>query len=118
MLEFIKETIIWIFALYGFIEVIKSIKYAHTYANLKSDKMYFILAVKNQEDKIEGTVRSLLFRILYGKEDLINNVIIADLNSSDKTLEIAEKLEREYENVIAIDWKECKELIENINDIK
>ncbi len=116
MLEFIKETIIWIFALYGFIEVIKTIKYAHTYANFKADKMYFILAVKNQEDKIEGVVRSILFRILYGKEEIISNIIIADLNSSDDTLKIATKLEKEYENVIAVDWKECNELIQNIND--
>lgn len=112
MVEFIKETLLWILALYGFIEIIKTIKYSFTYANIKSDKMYFILAVKNQEDKIEGTLRSILFRILYGKEEIIKNIIIADLDSNDDTLKIATKLEKEYDNVTAVKWKECKEIIE------
>lgn len=114
--DFIKEAILWMFALYGFIEIVKTLKYAYTYTNVKSDKMYFILAVKNQEDKIEGVLRSILFRILYGKEEIIKNVIIADLDSTDQTLNIATKLEKEYENVIAVNWKECKELIESINE--
>lgn len=112
MVDFIKEMLLWVFALYGFIEIIKTIKYAFTYANVKSDKMYFILAVKNQEDKIEGTLRSILFRILYGKEEIIKNIIIADLDSNDDTFKIATKLEKEYDNITAVKWKECKEIIE------
>lgn len=116
MVDFLKEAFLWIFALYGFIEIIKTIKQSITYTNLKSDKIYFILAVKNQENKIEGVVRSILFRILYGKEETIKNLIIADLNSTDATFEIATKLESEYENIKAVKWEECKEIIENLNE--
>ncbi len=115
MVDFIKEAVLWIFAIYGFIEIIKTIKQSIAYTNLKTDKIYFILAVKNQENKIEGIVRSILFRILYGKEETIKNLIIADLNSTDDTFQIATKLENEYDNVKVVKWEECKEIFEDID---
>ena len=115
MLDFFKESIFWLFAIYGFIEIVKTIKYSITYAKFKNDKMYFILAMKNQENKVEGIVRSILFRILYGKEETIKNLIIVDLNSIDNTFEIATKLEKEYDNIKVVKWEECKELLEDIN---
>ena len=88
MLDFITNAVIWVLALYGLIEIIKNIYYICTCTNLESDGIYFIIAVKNQEEKIEGFMRSILFRILYGKEECIKNVIITDLGSTDKTKEI------------------------------
>ena len=85
MLDFITNGIIWTLALYGLIEIIKTIYYICTCTNLESDGIYFIVAVKNQEEKIEGFMRSILFRILYGKEECVKNVIVADLGSTDKT---------------------------------
>lgn len=67
MMNFILSVIIWTLALYGLIEIIKNIYYIYTTTNLKSNGIYLILAVKNQQDKIEGFLRTVLFRIIYRK---------------------------------------------------
>ena len=115
MLDFILSTIFWTLALYGLFEIIKNIIYINTYTKFKSDGIYLIIAVKNQEEKIEGFLRSVLFKILYGKEDYLKNIIVADLKSTDKTKEIAKKISEEYECLKVLNWKECKEIIENID---
>ena len=114
MLDFITNGIIWTFAIYGLIEIIKTIYYVFTYTKLESDGIYFIIAVKNEEEKIEGLLRSILFRILYGKEEYIKNVIVTDLGSTDNTKEIIEKLSKDYNNINLLDWKTCKDLIDDI----
>lgn len=70
--------------------------------------------MKNQEEKIEGFIRSILFRLLYGKERAINNVIIADLNSEDQTNEILNNLAKDYGCIRVSSWNECKEIIEKM----
>lgn len=107
--------IIWTFALYGLFEIIKNIIYICTYTRLNSNGMYFIITVKNQEEKIEYFLRNLLFRIIYGKEE-IKNVFVVDLNSKDNTKRIVETLSNEYEQIKVLNWKECKELMENIRE--
>ena len=90
--NFIINSVLWTFALYGLFELIKQIIYMCTYTNLKEDGIYVIIAVKNQEEKIEGFLRSIMFKILYGKEEEIKDIIVTDLNSKDKTKEIIEKI--------------------------
>lgn len=114
--EFILNSILWTLALYGAFEIIKSIINIYTYTNLKSDGIYVIVAVKNQENKIEGFLRNFLFRIIYGKEENINDIIIADLDSTDETVQILKRLSTEYEGLKVTNWRECKEIIENINE--
>lgn len=115
-MEFILNTIFWTLALYGLFEIIKNIIYLSTYTNFKSDGIYVIIAVKNQEEKIEGFLRSTLFKILYGREDYLKNIIVADLKSQDKTKEIAKKLSDEYECLKVISWKECRDIIDNVDE--
>ena len=116
-MEFIAHTIFWTLALYGLFEIIKNIIYITTYTKFKSDGIHFIIAVKNQEEEIEGFIRSTLFKVLYEKEDYLKNIIVADLESTDKTKTIAKKLEKEYDCLKVTNWKECKDIIDNINDI-
>lgn len=116
MWEFIINAIIWTLALYGLIEIIKTIIYVYSYTNLKSDGIYIVVAVKNQENQIEGFMRSILFRLLYGKEEYIKNIIVADLDSNDNTLGILKRLQKEYDNIKISDWKSCREIIENIKE--
>lgn len=115
--EFILNAILWTLALYGAFEIIKTIINIYTYTNLKSDGIYVIIAVKNQENKIEGFLRNFLFRIIYGKEESIKDIIIADLDSTDETVEILNKLARDYEGLKVTNWRECKEVIESIKDV-
>ena len=116
MLEFILSTIFWTLAFYGLFELVKNIIYICTYTKLKSDGIYVIIAVKNQEDKIEGFLRSILFKILYGREEELKNVIVADLESKDDTKTIAKKLSKDYECLKVLNWKETKELMDNIDE--
>ena len=90
-MEFVLNTIFWTLALYGLFEIIKNIIYISTYTKMKSDGIYLIIAVKNQEEKIEGFLRSIIFKILYGKEDWIKNIIVDDLKSDDSTIEIGQE---------------------------
>ena len=73
MLEFVLSTIFWTLAIYGLFEVIKNIIYISRFTKFKSDGIYVIIAVKNQEEKIEGFLRSILFKILYGREDYFSS---------------------------------------------
>ena len=114
-METFISIIIWTLALYGLFEIIKNIIYICTYTHLNSNGMYFIIAVKNQEEKIECFLRNLLFRIIYGREE-VKNILVVDLNSKDNTKKIVENLSKEYEQINLLTWKECKELIENIEE--
>ena len=115
-MEAVISIIIWTLALYGLFEIIKNIIYICTYTHLNSNGMYFIIAVKNQEDKIECFLRNLIYRFVYGKEE-IQNILIVDLNSKDNTKKIVENLSKEYGQINLLSWKECNEVIENIEDI-
>ena len=110
--NFIINSVLWTFALYGLFELIKQIIYMCTYTNLKEDGIYVIIAAKNQEEKIEGFLRSIMFKILYGKEEEIKDIIVTDLSSKDKTKEIIEKMAKDYEYLKVSNWKECKDIID------
>ncbi len=117
MMNFIINTILWILALYGLIEIIKNIIYICSYTKLTSDGIYVIIAVKNQESKIEGFLRGILFRLIYGKEEYIKDIIVTDLDSKDNTLQILNKLQKDYNCIKVSNWKECEELINNITSV-
>ena len=114
MANFIFQTIFWVLALYGLIEILKNIYYIMVHTNLKADGIYLIIATKNQENKIEGFLRTVLFRFIYGKEELIKDIIITDLGSKDNTKEIINRLNIEYDCIKYTNWKDCKNLIDNI----
>lgn len=114
-METFISIVIWTLALYGLFEIIKNIIYICTYTKLNSKGIYLIITVKDQEEKIECFLRNLLFRIIYGKEE-IKNILVVDLNSKDNTKKIVENLSNEYEQIKLLSWKECKELMENIKE--
>lgn len=115
-MEFLLNIIFWTLALYGLFEIIKNIIYLKIYTNFQSDGIYLIIAVKNQEEKIEGFLRSSLFKLLYGRDEYLKNIIVADLKSTDKTKEIAKKLAKEYDCLEILSWKECKDIIDSVDD--
>lgn len=110
MKDFILNCLLWVCALYGFIEIIKTCFYIYSCNKIKTDGLNIIVTVKNQEDKIEGFLRSLNFRLLYGKEDYVENIIVLDLNSNDNTKKIIDNLSDELPNIKLINWSEFEEL--------
>ena len=115
-MEFILNVIFWTLALYGLFEIIKNIIYINTYTRFRTDGIYVIIATKNQEERVEGFLRTVLFKIFYGKEDDLKNIIVTDLKSTDKTKEIIKKLSKEYDCLRVLNWKECKDIIDNVNE--
>ena len=118
MFEFIINGIFWVLAIYGLWELMRNIIYTYTYTNLKPDGIYCIIAVKNQEKKIEGFIRSFLFKLIYGKEENLKDVIMVDLNSKDETKKILDKLGKDYDDIKVSNWKDCKDIIDRIDEVK
>ena len=115
MSEIIINGIFWVLAIYGLIEIVKTIINSFTYTNLRTDGIYIIIATKDQEERIEGFIRSFLYKLSYGKGSIPANIIITDLDSTDKTDEILSKLKLEYKNLKVVNWEKCKELIDSVN---
>ena len=115
-MEIVIKVIVWTLAFYGLFDIIKEIINITIHTHLNSDGIYLIIGVKNQEDDIEGILRSVIFKILYGKEEQIKDIIITDLNSKDTTKEIIQKLRKEYICVKPLICKECKEIIDVVYD--
>lgn len=115
MFGFIINCVIWTFAFYGFFEFIKTLINLYTYTNLKSDGIYLIVAVKNQENKIEMFLRSLIFKLLYSNDNYISKIIVTDLDSTDNTKKILNLLQNDYDFIKIANWKECKDIIDNVN---
>ena len=114
MIDFITNCLLWTFAFYGIFEFIRMLINLYTYTNLKSDGIYLIVAVKNQENRIEMFIRSLLFRFLYGSENYVSKIIVTDLDSTDNTKKILNLLQKDYEFIKITNWKECKDIIDNV----
>ena len=114
MLEFVLSTIFWTLAIYGLFEVIKNIIYISRFTKFKSDGIHVIIAVKNQEEKIEGFLRSVIFRILYGKEEYLKKIIVTDLDSVDNTKSILEKFSNDYSEIKLVDWEDCKKQLDSL----
>ena len=55
---------------------------------------------------------------MYGKEEYIKDIIVADLGSIDKTKDIINKMSLDYDCVKTTNWKECKEIIDNIEAVE
>ena len=118
MANFIFSVLLWTFALYGLFHFVISIFRTYYKFRLSANGIYVFIAVKNQENKIEGFLRTILFKILYGEEDNVDNVFVIDLNSTDKTADILDMLSSDYDCIKFTDVKHCKEILDNISQTK
>jgi len=116
MIDIILNTLVYILAIYGLIEIIKTVIYIMKFTNLNENGIYIIIGVKNQENKIEGILRSILFKIMYGKEDVIKKVILTDLDSTDNTLQKLKNFKSQDESVKVTTWKECKNIMDMVDE--
>lgn len=109
MLNFILNAIFWTLALYGASELVNKI--IHIYNKSEMDNMYVIVAVKDGEKNIECLLRSTLTELLYDNK----KIMVVDLNSTDGTEEILNKMEKDNENIRVMKWNECKEILDQIS---
>lgn len=114
-MNFILNSMVWILAIYGLFEIIKTIIGIVTYTKISNSGLHVIIATKNQEKCVEPFLRSILFRIIYGKEEYISNLIVTDLNSVDSTFDIEQKLSQDYGQIKLMHWEECKSFLDKMN---
>lgn len=106
MANFIINIIIWTLALFGLFKIIEEA----FYKNKKNT--YMIVKLGNDEDEIEEILNSLVFKILYNKEDNINQILIMDLDSNDTKKDTFNKIEKKYKCVKIVDWDNCKDIVD------
>jgi len=107
---------IWIFAIFGFAVFLWNI--LNTFFWLRQSrkgKYSIIISVKDQEETVEGIIRSLVLQSgLEGNEVPFLNVVVVDAGSTDETPKILEKLAREYTFVKVIHHRDLNESIKNV----
>ncbi len=106
MLNFIVEVIIWVLCIYGLLSIIKDVMEEHSYKRIKHN-VKLILTVKDVEDGIEDYIRQLNF-----SKNFFKNLVVIDLDSKDKTLDIIKKLTDEGMNIKLLEREEGIEYIE------
>lgn len=116
MFEFFGNVVLWTLAIYGLIEIIKSLLHSFLHHKISSNGIYIFIAVKNQENKIEGFLRSILFKFIYSKEEDIDDIYVVDLNSTDKTADILDMLANDYNCVHFTNLTHCKEMLDFISN--
>ena len=106
MLNFIVEGVIWVLCVYGLLRIIKVILVEHSYKRIKHN-VKLILTVKDVEDGIEDYIRQLNF-----SKNFFKNLVVIDLDSKDKTLDIVRKLTDEGMNIKLLERKDGIEYLE------
>lgn len=110
MLDFILTSILWILALYGLIEIIKTIIHIHKYPKISFNGTSFVITVHNQENNLEYFLKLFIYKILYYNID-IPEIIIVDLDSTDNTLNILRKFAKDFYFINVLTFDEYKNIL-------
>ncbi len=91
-METIVIVVLSFFAAYGIVQLlVKGMLSMKLRENAEDVLTYRVITLKNCEDTAEGLIRSLAW------EDIREDVIVIDLDSTDETPEILRRLELEFD---------------------
>ena len=110
MLDFALTSILWILALYGLIEIIKTIIHIHKYPKISFSGTSFIITVQNQENNIEYFLKLFIYKILYYNIN-IPEIIIVDLDSTDNTIKVLKEFAKDFYFITVLTFDEYKNLL-------
>lgn len=110
MLDFILTSILWILALYGLFEIIKTIIHIRKYPKISFTGTSFVITVHNQENNIEYFLRLLIYQMLYYNLS-IPEVIVVDLDSTDNTLDILRAFANDFNFITVLSLEEYTSLL-------
>lgn len=108
MLDFVVQLIIWILCIYGLFSIIQDCVNFNTYKKIE-ENVKFVMTVKNVENGIEEYIRELT----YGR-NFYNNLVVIDLDSTDDTIQILHRLEKEKFNMKVMNKDEGMEYLSNM----
>ncbi|MDO4392676.1 MAG: glycosyltransferase [Clostridium sp.] len=110
MLDFILTSLLWIFALYGLFEIVKTIVHIRRYPKVSFTGTSFVITVHNQENNIEYFMRLFIYQMLYYNLN-IPEIIIVDLDSTDNTLNILHTFAKDFNFITVLSLEEYSSLL-------
>ncbi len=116
MLDIIIGFFTYLFAVYGIISFIAGIADLIYCKKVKRKNIKLVLIVKNQEDTIEGVVRSLYINDYPGRIMSDRGLTVIDMGSQDSTSEVLDRLKREYGSLEVYSQNQKSCVFENFND--
>ena len=79
---------------------------------MKDKTVFTVVAVKNEEERVEGIIKSLLLKATAADSGISDTRVVAvDLGSTDKTREIIRKMEADKKGVSLLTLEELPEYI-------
>lgn len=103
-MNLIFNAVIWFCAIFGVIQLAKYIYESICQYLFKEEEPLIIITVKNQQESIEGILRSVVWKSLNNKRGRqVPNILVVDLGSTDETYNILEKLSKEYQFIAVTD---------------
>lgn len=114
----IVNPVMYIMAFYGFISILMSFrKLFYRGMRLKNGKMRMVLIVKDGEEIIEAVIRSIASGVIPENIASEGDIYIVDMGSSDKTVDILQRLKNMYYNNIEIVTKNDRsKVFDNFDD--
>ena len=97
MVMIVFKSLCTFFVIYGLVRFIGELVEELFRQKSKSTDYMVVIKVKNSENTIEGTVRTLVWKFLnISSGGYIPDILIVDMGSSDNTLDIVKKLCDDY----------------------
>jgi len=101
-------SLFWFLAVIGTISIIEAIVNWVVNCGKKSGDMYVMLTVKNQQDSVEGLLRSVVWQNLHRENGgNIPQIVVIDLGSVDDTPNILRRIADDYSFVHITDREGC-----------
>ncbi len=116
-MNILLQSVFCFFVVYGVIQM--GINIYRELCNVyfvKNEDVYIIITVKNQQDTIEGIIRSIVWKSLNSKRGggIVPNILVVDMGSTDETPEILERLCVEYDFIEVTDNVEYTKILEKL----
>ncbi|NLJ40370.1 MAG: glycosyltransferase [Clostridiales bacterium] len=110
--------LLWTFALFGVVALIVRV---FTGIRLRDrwgrSKYSIVISAKNEEETIEGLIRGFFLRVgTDGQEETLINVILVDMDSSDRTRAVMKRLAKDYSSVKFVSCPELPACLKSIWD--
>ena len=94
------DALCWFLIVVGAINILQEIWRWLCGTGKKNDDMYVVLTVKNQQDAVEGMIRSIVWQNLHSKNGgSVPQIVVVDLGSEDETLNILKRIANDYKFV-------------------
>ncbi len=110
------QSVVCFFAFYGIIQMgINIYEWLHNSTYKRNDNVHIIITVKNQQNSIEGIIRSVLWKSLNNSHGgIVPNILVVDMGSTDETPDILKRLHIEYNFIEVTDSKSYAKILEKI----